>query len=283
MFAKNLVVWPLLLDNIFPGQMGVWSFRRLRSSYTSFCCEIRRDSDNTSTDVFFDSSGNLSLSSAVSSGGPKLSFFLGASNGFIRQLYDQSGNANPLVQLTIANQPQIATSGVINTINYNSRSAMTLNGSTTYLSSASNLVMPATMGLFTVSESVNNSIFIEHSPNVNSNDGFYIYGVGADAVDVTRSGVSLQVASADWTGSAAVALGMTYDGSTLTGWKRNVSQFTGSGSLSGNATQILYVGARGGSSLFMTGQIAEILLFNNSLQNSQRYAIFANQENFYGV
>ena len=76
---------------------------------------------------------------------------------------------------------------------------------------------------------------------------------------------------------------MTYDGSTITAWKRNVSQATGSGSVTGNATQTLYVGARGGSSLFMTGSIAEILLFNNSVSSTQRTAIFVNQENFYGV
>ena len=153
-----------LVGDLATGQVGIWSFRKARMSYSGYCCEMRRDSDNTSTNVYFDSSGNLSTSSFTSIGS-KLSVWLGSASGYIRQLYDQSGNANPLIQLTLANQPQIAASGVVNTLG--GKAAMAFNGSSTYLSSSSAIVMPATMSLFTVSVSVNTSLFIEHYPNTN--------------------------------------------------------------------------------------------------------------------
>ena len=144
------------------------------------------------------------------------------------------------------------------------------NGTSDYMSVAS-LTMPPTMSMFTVSTSSNNTLFIEHSVNVNSNDGFYIYGVGSSAANVTRSGVSVQQSDANWSGTSCVLLAMTYDGSNLLGYKNGSSAFSSTGSLSGNTTTAsLYVGARGGSSLFMTGYIFEIILYSGLLTAGQQ-------------
>jgi len=92
------------LLNDFPSAQIAYSFRKLRSAYVGNCIKVRRSSDNTTLDIGFAS--NVLDQSALST-------FVGGGNGFIEIWYDQSGNANNMVQNTAANQPQIVISGVL--------------------------------------------------------------------------------------------------------------------------------------------------------------------------
>lgn len=96
-----------LLDD-YPNAAAAYSVRRLSSTYTGSLIEVRRSTDNATQDIGYDSNGNLDTAALLS--------FVGAENGFVRTWYDQSGNSNDATQSTAANQPQIITSGTLNTL-----------------------------------------------------------------------------------------------------------------------------------------------------------------------
>ena len=96
-----------LLD-LYPNAAAAYSVRLLRNAYTGSAIRVRRSSDNAEQDIGF-INGNLDTTSLTS--------FCGAGNGFVTTWYDQSGNGYNATQSTAANQPQIVSSGSINTLN----------------------------------------------------------------------------------------------------------------------------------------------------------------------
>jgi hypothetical protein len=85
---------------------AAWSVgRKLDSAYVGNCIQVRRSSDDTTANIGFDAQNVLDEIALLA--------FVGAGNGFIRTLYDQSGNGRDLVQTTNASQPRIVSSGVV--------------------------------------------------------------------------------------------------------------------------------------------------------------------------
>lgn len=78
-------------------------FHRLLSGYTGSLFRVRRSSDSTEQDIGYLSDGTLDIAALTS--------FLGGSSGFIRTLYDQSGNGHHQQQAIAASQPQIGVDG----------------------------------------------------------------------------------------------------------------------------------------------------------------------------
>lgn len=66
---------------------STYSIKRLISSYTGPVVNIKRSSDNTTSDFYADRYGNLSTGSGTS-----ISSWLGSSTGYVVTWYDQSGN-----------------------------------------------------------------------------------------------------------------------------------------------------------------------------------------------
>lgn len=88
-----------LLDDIAPSNIQfAFSLRKLKSSYTGSCLQVRRASDNTTLDIGF--AGDYVDLNAISN-------FCGTSQGFITTWYDQSGNAQNVSQGTASAQPII--------------------------------------------------------------------------------------------------------------------------------------------------------------------------------
>lgn len=87
---------------------AAYSTRHLRSAYAGSAIRVRRSSDNTEQDIGFVSE-DLDTAS--------LAAFVGAGNGFLTKWYDQSGNANDMVQATAGSQPGIRSSGTTYTRN----------------------------------------------------------------------------------------------------------------------------------------------------------------------
>jgi hypothetical protein len=96
-----------LLDTYSGASVAYSAARRLSSTYTGSLIRVRRSSDNAEQDIGY-TTGNILDESALTT-------FVGANNGFVTTWYDQSGNGNNAVQSTAANQPQIVSSGVVNT------------------------------------------------------------------------------------------------------------------------------------------------------------------------
>ena len=106
---KSSVVPPpstYLLDQ-FPGATLGYSVRKLRDAYTGFAFEVRRDSDNATTNIGFvgEDLDVAALTTFLGSGGAK---------GFITKWYNQAASPvanSDLVQTTALLQPLIGVSG----------------------------------------------------------------------------------------------------------------------------------------------------------------------------
>jgi hypothetical protein len=105
--SADAAPFTFLLD-LHPGARTAISFRKLRSTYTGNCIQVRRSSDNTTLNIGF---VNNVLDVAT------LTTFVGANNGFISIWYDQGTLGNNFIQNTLANQPQIIIAGVLQLVN----------------------------------------------------------------------------------------------------------------------------------------------------------------------
>jgi len=92
---------PGLLD-LVPGAAAAYSLRSLSNSYADPVVTVRRSSDDAEEDF---------TAAEVADG--TLAAFCGAGDGFVKQWWDQSGNARHAVAAADANEPQIVDSGVV--------------------------------------------------------------------------------------------------------------------------------------------------------------------------
>jgi len=92
---------PGLLD-LVPGAAAAYSLRSLSNSYADPVVTVRRSSDDAE-DSF--------TANEVADG--TLAAFCGAGDGFVKQWWDQSGNARHAVQATTTAQPKIVSSGAV--------------------------------------------------------------------------------------------------------------------------------------------------------------------------
>jgi len=93
-----------LLDT-YSGSAAAYSLRALSSSYTGALIEVRRASDNATTDIYAKYDGTLNVDALES--------FCSGTDGFVTTWYDQSGNGYDSTQTTAASQPQIVSSGSV--------------------------------------------------------------------------------------------------------------------------------------------------------------------------
>lgn len=76
---------------------AAYSLRKLRAGYSGQCVNIRRSSDNATSDIGFDASGNFDQTAFAA--------FVGGGTGYVVTWYDQSGNGYDVTQATAARQP----------------------------------------------------------------------------------------------------------------------------------------------------------------------------------
>lgn len=113
----------LLLD-IYPSAALAYSAsRKLRTNYSGAAFRVRRSSDNAEQDIGFLVNGQIDTSA--------LTTFVGANNGFVTTIYDQSGNTRNATQTTAANQPQIVASGSV--ITENGKPVIRFNGTSQFM------------------------------------------------------------------------------------------------------------------------------------------------------
>lgn len=114
------------------------SLRDVHQSWTNAVVQLRRSSDNDTATVFFDDSGVISLTSLISDSSntstpdaTTLATWLGSDDAFVRSWYGMTDDnvydsAYLVSQGANAEQPQIATAGVLNT--YNGKVCLTPDG-----------------------------------------------------------------------------------------------------------------------------------------------------------
>lgn len=182
------------------------------------------------------------------------------SGGAVSQTDDKSGNGNHLVQTTAVRKP---TTGA-NTIN--GLNVVTWDGSDSL--NALLLTLGSEFTMFVVSKS--NNLFIEHSESANSNDGFFMYGVGSPPAQIRRGANSAAVASnPSWIGANPAISFIRNTGTVLDYGRNNISLGSVSSAAVGvsDAIQTLFVGSRNNSGVFMTGDIGEIILYRKALSD----------------
>jgi hypothetical protein len=92
--------------------VGAYGLREL-SSFGITPIRVVRSFDNAEADVFFDSTGEISNNSLVSTGGNLATFLATSTTGSVKVLYDQSGNSRDLIQNNLSLMPRIWNSGLI--------------------------------------------------------------------------------------------------------------------------------------------------------------------------
>lgn len=87
--------------------IGAWSTRRVFDAYTGYLAQVRRTSDDATTDVATDSLGYLSGSSLVSAGGDLTTWLGGSGFTFVTLYHQMPDNAgtNHATQITNSAQP----------------------------------------------------------------------------------------------------------------------------------------------------------------------------------
>lgn len=191
-----------------------------------------------------------------------------ATNGqSVQQWNDQSGGNHHLQQLTSAARPTYFTTGgppsLTNRINFNGGQGFV---------SISNYTV-STFQVFVLFRLTSGGIIVELSPNVNSNDGFYMYGQTSDTSVVKKSAVAsaidYSVPTGFWSSQAMWMLPcLAYQGTHAThrlnigGSFVPITNLANNDPGNNNTTDTFNVGARGNaSSAGSTGDIIAVVLF----------------------
>jgi len=265
-----------LLDT-YSGAGSAYSIaRRLSSTYTGALIRVRRSSDNTEQDIGYNGSNVLDESA--------LTTFVGANNGFVTKIYDQSGNSAFASQSTAANQPKIVSSGTI--IKVNSKAAMEFDGVNDSLTFASNpFVTKNTYSFFDVGKFyatvLNFNMMLSQSDTeieVRRGGGggvvqFLMGGTGGAAPTGSAQINNLQKLFSFYRKSnieAKAYVNNTQDGATLTPNSSTIGSST------------LYLGSRSGTAYLYEGTMQEVLIFNTD-QSANHSNINGNINTFYSI
>jgi hypothetical protein len=135
------------LPGSYSGLAAAYSLRKVSSTYTGSAIDVRRDSDNITGSIGFDSFGNLDT-------GSLLAFVTGSANtgsGYVTQWYDQSGNARHATQTTTGSQPLIVSSGSLITSSF-ARPSVKFDGVDDYLDTAT--ITVTSQSIFSVQQNI---------------------------------------------------------------------------------------------------------------------------------
>jgi len=265
------------LDNLATSPFAAWSMRRMCSTATN-ALRLRRSSDNTEQDIGFSGStvGSGLDTSAISS-------FVGSNSAYVVTWYDQTGNGKHLTQATTTKQPRLVNAGTI-------QSSVSWDGTDDFMSVASLTNTNPQCAFYTKQKLTASAdkIVLETSTNYNSNAGALLYYASStgqydvamcQASSSTRDtrfnpgslGSALNQVSLFWdrTVTGISEVGMFVAGANQTGSGISINECSGSFS-----TYDLYVGARGGSSVFANVEF-ETLVFYNADTLSLRTSIEA--------
>lgn len=261
----------LLLDS-YPSSAAAYSLRKLRNKYIGGPIRVRRSSDNTEQDIYFDANGELDTAQLLS--------FVGTGatdNGFVTTWYDQSGNGYNATQTTAANQPQIVSSGSV--ILQNSKPTITHTSSTPLLlSSTVNLTNAYAMYGIAKFNANDKELFGD------SSTGFgFSYGIYQNANELYHG------AGGTFTGNFGAGYGLTFNlltieraGTASTSIYKNSNIFN-TKTLNANANFYLssLSGERGQSYIF-SGNLSEAIFYASD-QSTNRTGISTNINSFYSI
>jgi len=197
------------------------------------------------------------------------STFSYSSGTLVSQWRDKSGSDFHASQATVGSQPSRSTF-------QNSRKTVNFDGTNDTVTIPS-FVSNSEMSIFVVSN-CGTSMFIEQSIDTNFYDGFAISGLGTAMFIIRRSSVMSYIFNTNWlSGGYSIASAVNSTGLDLLTYKNGTQQtiITDSRSSITNsyATNTLYIGSRAASSLWSSGPIAEIIIYNRKVTDVERNLI----------
>ncbi len=270
----TLTVLPAPLNTLSAAAQAVYSLRLLRTNYTGKVLQVRRSSDNTTTNIGFTAGGYLDT--------PSLLNFVGAGNGYVTIWYDQSGNGRNVTQGTATNQPLLVSGGSVNTVN--GQPALNFNGSqflslanqsweqnTPYTYSILGQVTPFnTGGTYDAMVSFNTAGWLMFNGSSSTLD---LGNWGDDSYYTVASDGALHI----WTAIKFPSAGSSLyrDGSLVATNSAPANLISGS--------QTMFVGSAYNGSWSLTGNISELLMFASDLAASDQQWLENNQGTAYAI
>ncbi len=256
---------------------SAYSLRLLSNAYNGNAIQVRRSSDNTLQNIGFTSNGDLDTAS--------LKTFVGSGNGFIATWYDQSGNLNHITQPTIANQPRIILSGVVD--RSHGIPAVYFNGSYYIYNNTSTTSFPMGNTDYTLSVLVNQTsisnvvlgswanshyLFFQNTnpPYLAMNHNTYGSYATSPIIPLSKAAIN--------------TFRYIYSARTGTFYTNGIAGVLGTGNtnnISNEGTIVLGAGSSGGSPLI--GYIPEVICMSTTINDSIKGILESNQQTYYGI
>lgn len=244
----------LLLD-LYPGAEVAYSFRKLSSDYTGYCCRVKRDSDDTTLDIGFTTDNIVDVTA--------IETFVGSNNATFAW-YDQSGNDKHLITLNTDNWPVLVESGTV--VKQGECYTGKFTGAESLISNE--VTTPTTAAflalLADVPDTPSATEYLVGKYNTDGNQRSYTLvcrDTGQMAVFQSANGTS------------SVYIQRDRDGYAFYGTQINTSSsylYVGTGETSGSLTSFyqtsanFVIGASGADAGFFTGNIAELIQYNSA-------------------
>lgn len=268
----------LLLDN-YPA-LSAWSLRKIKTSYSGNCIQVRRSSDSTTQNIGF-SNGQIDTSALLS--------FVGSGDGFVSIWYDQEGAHN--LTSSASNQPQIVSSGSVVTDPSNSLpSILFADGKYLTKSSISNQYLDADSLFCGVANSTNSNkvgvIFSENMEPFTSQDRITItHDTSTNKIAVTYRGDTTVINLLHGTRQSTGIQLRVYqrNGTTIEAYKSNtlIDSATATETYPTGTSQ-LNIGLQQLGPSYFNGHIQECILWNND-ESANRTTISNNIINYYSI
>lgn len=142
-----------------------------------------------------------------------------------------------------------------------------------------NIALDAFFTMFVVARTTTaKPLFIEHGANVNTTDGFYIYGSNSDTLVIKRFVLSIIDSAAGWLGGGNSIISGLYAGSMPEVRKNGTAQsgiYRGSAVSDTAFTGNLNIFSRNQTAIFSEGDLFELILYNRELSTGEQNEVGA--------
>ena len=280
-----------LLDNYTSAGIGL-SLRRLSGTYSGSAIRVRRtnstnNGDNLEANIGFDANGNLDTTAL-------LAHCTGSNNfGYVTTWYDQSGNARNLTQTTSSLQPQIVSSGVVNT-QFGKPSLKCFFGGTAHYLTGTLPITYSNVGIISVTKPASTGVYGDRTYSIvfigpdNGWGGVYQtsyytatkfrFGTGNSSTDTTSPTLTNY-------GMANGCITSTFKSGTTETARVNgfdVIQTTVVGSTVANTGTSITVGAGEGGTAYY-GDISELVIYAGVDRSGSRHLIERHMNTYYSA
>jgi hypothetical protein len=279
-----------LLGDLPTPAAHAYGVRKLHAGYSGPAIQVRRTSDNTTTDISFDGSGNLDTTAM-------LTFAGGSGSLFVTKFYDLTGNGLHLSQATTSAQARIVNAGAVDVVNarpaavanVNSFYSNTFAGPGLYSAGASS-VCEVTAGTATangrsVSETSSTSLNPQYAPVMANTTTAAL--LSQRITDNAGGSVAADVGTVAAFSASAVQLTVVDNGSSFV--KRANGADAGTVAYTRAGTLTLDTFTWGGlyrNGAFGAGigtRLMELIVWRAALGTTDRNTVEANQKSYYGT